>query len=247
MAALLVGAIVAGYKMTPTDTPCVAIEYVIEDQAERLYVTDNELNALLRTNSIYPVGKALNALSLNRIENAVRHHPMVRTAECFLTVDNIVIVRLTQRVPLLRVKTPIETYLIDTDRKVMQAREVVKDKVPVAAGNVGQQMASTQLADFAEWLKKDTYWPTRIHHLQVLTPRMVHIYLTGENQPRVILGTMSGYEQKLNKLRTFLEQGKEATKDKHYDELDIRFKGQVVGRILEPEKPQADNNTNQQP
>lgn len=235
MAALLIGAGIAGYKLTPSDTLCVAIEYWLEDLDERAYVTENELDAVLKANNIYPVGKALNLVSLHRIENTLRHHPMVRTAECYLTVDHKVVVELTQRVPVLRVKTPLETYLIDTDRKVMEARPVVKDKVLVVTGNVGPQMACTQLADFAEWLQNDAYWSARIHHLQVLSPRMVHLYLNGENQPRIVLGTMDRYEQKLNKLRTFLENGQQATQDKHYDELDIRFKGQVIGRTFETE------------
>ena len=47
---------------------------------------------------------------------------------------------------------------------------------------------------------------------------------------RVVLGSMKDYENKLNKLRVFLENGADATRDKHYMELDLRFKGQVIGR-----------------
>jgi len=53
----------------------------------------------------------------------------------------------------------------------------------------------------------------------------------GEMRPeRVVLGSMKDYENKLNKLRVFLENGADATRDKHYTELDLRFKGQVIGR-----------------
>ena len=159
---------------------------------------------------------------------------MVRTAECYLTPRNEMRIRLTQRVPLVRVQASAETYLIDTDRRVMQARALVKDSELVVTGNIGPQMAATQMADFAEWMEDNAYWRKRIHHLHVQSPQRVLLYLKDANgkvqEQRVLLGPMRGYEAKLAKLRTFLENSAEATQDKHYYELDVRFKGQVIGR-----------------
>ncbi len=230
MAGLMAAAIAWGYISRPAEEPCAALEYIIEDRAERMYLSESELTALLVGQDIYPVGKNLNTVALHRIENAIQHHPMVRKAECYLTPRHIVRVRLTQRVPLLRVQTPVDTYLIDTDRKVMQARNSVRDEVPLVTGNVGVQMASGQLADFAEWLQDEPYWQERIHHLYVQTPIMVYIYMRGENQPRAVLGAMRGHAQKLKKLKTFYRNCPEEVKAKNYTELDLRFRGQVIGR-----------------
>ena len=101
--------------MRPTDVQCSSIEFIIEDRAERMYVTEAELLQLLESENLNPVGDNLNALSLHRIEKTITRHPMVRTAECYLNARNEVIVRLTQRVPLLRVQTPGDAYFIDTD------------------------------------------------------------------------------------------------------------------------------------
>lgn len=228
--AILLTATVWGYRMRPADEPCRSLSYDIEDIDERQYVTPGDLNAILMANDLYPTGKPLDAMTLHRIETTIAHHPMVRTAECYLTPLNDMRVRLTQRVPLLRVQVPGETYIIDTDRRVMQARAVVKDSVLIVTGTVGVQMASGQLADFAQWLQDEPYWHKRVHHVQVASPQMVYLYLKGENMPRVLMGNIRHYESKLAKLRTFFENGAEATKDKQYYELDLRFKGQVIGR-----------------
>lgn len=227
---MLIASVVWGYANRPTQTPCPSIEYIIEDEDERMYLTTRELDLLLQADDIYPVGRTVNIVSLHRIERAILQHPMVRTAECYITPRAEVKIRLTQRVPLLRVQTPYEAYLVDTDRRQMQARASVRDAVLPATGNVGIQMATTQLADFAKWLQEDRYWRTRIHHVHVQSPQMNYLYLRGENQPRVVLGPMSGYQGKLEKLRTFLENSSEAMQDKHYTELDVRFRGQVIGR-----------------
>ena len=229
-AVLLIAAAVCGYKMAPTGGPCRSLEYIISDRDDRMYLSEEELTQLLRANDLWPVGQVLTPPMLHRIERTVAHHPMVRTAECYLTPRNEMRVRITQRRPLLRVKTPFETYFIDSDRKVMEAREKVRDKVLIVSGNVGVRMASEQLTDFALWLQENDYWNTRIHHLQVQNPQKVYVYLRGENMPRVMMGAMRGYERKLAKLQIFLERSGEAVRGKQYSELDVRFRGQVIGR-----------------
>ena len=79
VAGMLVGAVVAGYRMRPGDEPCPALEYEIMDQKERQYVTPGELNTLLHNENLYPVGQVIDRGRLHRIEQTVLHHPMVRT------------------------------------------------------------------------------------------------------------------------------------------------------------------------
>lgn len=230
MGSLLVTAVVWGFRMTPSSLPCTSLRYIIEDQSDRLYLTENELTQLLKAEDIYPVGKNLDNISLSRMERTITNHPMVRTAECYLTPRNEVRIRITQRVPLLRVQTGAETYFIDRDRRVMPVRAAVKDSVLMVRGTVGIHMASGPLADFALWLQEEPYWQKRIRYIQVLSPAMIHIHLRGENMPCIVLGTVKGYERKLAKLQLFMENSAQAIKDKHYTELDLRFHGQVIGR-----------------
>ena len=234
VAVLLIAAMVWGCISSPVSEPCRTIRYEFRDSGERMYLTTDELNSLLQTEDIYPVGRAQNHISLSRIESAVAHHPMVRHAECYMTPRYEVVISLEQRIPLLRVMTPGETYFIDTDRKVMPYRSSVQDHVLVVTGTVGAQMASTQLADFARWLQSNKYWRKRIHHVYVQSPHMIYLYQNkaddGSEQPRIVLGDMQQYERKLNKMRIFIEKGKEAVNEQHYTEYDIRFNGQVVGR-----------------
>ena len=229
VASMMVGAVLWGMAMRPSDAPCKAITYIIEDKDERLYVTEGELTQVLITENIYPVGRAIDRGLLHRIESAMRRHPMIRTAECYTTPRHEVRVRVTQRVPLLRVYKPGDAFIIDTDRKVMPVRASIQDSVLVATGAVGVQIASGDLADFAQWLQRNTYWQARIDHVYVQSPQKIYLYLKG-TPTRVVLGTMTGYERKLAKLRTFMENSPEQVKAKQYTELDLRYKGQVIGR-----------------
>ena len=233
VAALLVTAVVLGARMRPLEVPCSKLTYIIEDSKDRLYLTESELDQMLLAEKIYPVGRVLDRGVLHQIEQTVRQHPMVRTAQCYMTPRGEVRVRLTQRVPLLLVQMPGDSYLVDTDRKVMPVRISVKDEVLKVTGAVGVNMACKSLGDFAVWLQDNSFWQQRIRYVQVKNPQLIYLYLNGaDGAPgeRVVLGSMSRYEQKLAKLRTFFKNGAEAIQDKHYYELDVRFKGQVIGR-----------------
>ena len=229
--ALLVAATVWGYQSRPTDEPCTALEYNITDSDERLYLSETELTALLQQADIYPVGRKLNIVSLQRIENAILRHPMVRTAECYLTPRHVVRVRLTQRVPVLHVQTAMENYYIDSDRKVMPSRNAIRDQVLLVTGTVGVQAASGVLANFALWLDEEPYWKERIHHLELKSPQMVYVYYRDNGKiEKAVLGSMHDYARKLRKFRIFLQNRPPDIQEKNYTEYDLRFKGQVIGR-----------------
>jgi len=227
---ILAGAVAWGYSMRPSKEVCPSLTYRLLDGDLRQYVTDIELDSLLRKAEVYPVGKHIDRVAIDRIEETMRQHPMVERAECYTTPLYEVKVDIRQRQPILKVQTPTEVYFIDTHHRMMPWREQVRDEVLLVTGAVGLQAARTSLADIAEWMQKEPYWSERIERIHMRTPQMVVVYLKGENMPTVVMGNLSGYRHKLGKLRTFLEKGAEATQDQHYRELDIRFRGQVIGR-----------------
>ncbi len=232
-AAIAVGLLIAGVccgRAGHSDTVCAVLRYDITDADERMYLSDRELNEMLRSQDAYPIGKPLSEVSLQRIEDVVRTNPMVRSAQCYTTPQGEVYVRLTQRKPLLKVITANDSYIVDTDRKRMPIRESIKDTMLVVSGRVGLQMATGSIADFAEWLQDNAYWRKRIKYMEVRTPHYVRLLPVSPAEPVIILGDLAGYENKLRKLRTFYEGGGQMVREKQYKELDLRFEGQVVGR-----------------
>lgn len=227
---VLAGAVAWGYSMRPSKEVCPSLTYRYLDGDERRYLSDIELDSLLRKADVYPVGRYIDRVAIDRIEQTVRQHPMVERAECYTTPLYEVKVDIRQRRPILKVQTATEVYFIDTHHRAMPWREQIKDEVLVVTGAVGAQAAATGLADLAEWVDKEPYWHERIERVHMRTPQMAVLYLKGENQPVVVMGNLNGYRHKLGKLRTFLDRSAEVTQDQSYRELDIRFRGQVIGR-----------------
>ena len=207
---------------------CKELVCKIVDKDERLYVSEQELFTLLKQHNAYPVGEYLHRINLQHMENIIRQHPMVRTAECYTAEDGTARIRVTQRVPLLKVVTADEAYYIDTDRRKMPLRSSIHDTVPVAMGKVGFEMASTVLADFAEWVQEDDYWRARIEAIDVRLPKQVCIKQEGK-QEDLMIGDLMGYAGKLEKAEVFYRRTASMEKPR-YRTLDLRYQGQVVAR-----------------
>lgn len=207
---------------------CKELVCKIVDKDKRLYVSEQELFTLLKQHNAYPVGEYLHRINLQHMENIIRQHPMVRTAECYTAEDGTARIRVTQRVPLLKVVTADEAYYIDTDRRKMPLRSSIHDTVPVAMGKVGFEMASTVLADFAEWVQEDDYWRARIEAIDVRLSKQVCIKQNGK-QEDLMIGDLMGYEGKLEKAEVFYRRTASMEKP-HYRTLDLRYRGQVVAR-----------------
>ena len=144
MGAMMVSAVVWGYVSQPNEAECRGITYIIEDRAERMYLSENELTAMLQAEEIYPVGRSVDQVSLHRIERTIGKHPMVRTAECYMTARHEVRVRLTQRVPILRVQTAIEMRQVAElyiRRKAI--RHMEKGRVVIFGAGTGNPYFST--------------------------------------------------------------------------------------------------------
>ena len=212
------------------DGVCNAVEMQLLDEDQRQYVTKNELAQMLQAKGIYPVGKRINSVLTDSIERTLEHHPMIRTAECYLTTDDNMRILLTQRVPVVKVSTETETYYVDTDHRLMPARAAITTPTLVVSGRVGPRMASEEIADFAIWLQSNKYWRERIKHIDVRSKRDIVLLrqdIHGTLMP-VRLGELHDYEKKLDKLRIFMEN--EVPDQPQYREIDLRYKDQVIGR-----------------
>ena len=207
---------------------CKELVCKIADEDERSYVSEQELFTLLKQHNAYPVGEYLHRINLQHMENIIRQHPMVRTAECYTAEDGTARIRVTQRVPLLKVVTADEAYYIDTDHRKMPLRASIHDTVLIAMGKVGFEMASTVLADFAEWMQEDDYWSARIEAIDVRLPKQVCIKQNGK-QEDLMIGDLMGYAGNLEKAEVFYRRT--ANIERHrYRTLDLRYRGQVVAR-----------------
>lgn len=226
-AAVLVGGI---WCSRQADTSlCTQVDIVVEDSVSRQYVDAMELEGYLKTRGCYALSKAMCEVDCHMIEQALLKHEMIRTASCYKTPFGAVRIRVTQRVPVLCVKTAEGNYLVDADRRVMPYRSGMKLDVPVFTGAISKCAATEEYYDFVLWLQDNSYWGERIRDVYVRNPKLV-VLSQKDYSAKIVLGKLDGYEDKLARLRSLYKKGFDVLGYPECRELDLRYAGQVVRR-----------------
>lgn len=213
----------------PTQLPCAWLRVEVTDSLDRRFVESDELRRMLQREGLVPKGLSMEEISCQAIEDCLMKHDMVRTAECFKLVNGGVCVRVTQRVPALYVMSNEGSYYVDTDREIMPVCKTIDVDVPRFKGAVGKRAATEEYFDFALWLTKNRYWKSRIQDVQVVNPKHLVLHQK-DDRGKIILGDLSQYEHKLDKLQKLYTKGLEYIDYQNYREYDLRYQGQVIGR-----------------
>lgn len=208
---------------------CTQVDIVVEDSVSRQYVDAMELEGYLKARGCYALTKAMSEVDCHMIEQALLKHEMIRTASCYKTPFGAVRIRVTQRVPVLYVKTAEGNYLVDADRRVMPYRSGMKLDVPVFTGAISKCAATEEYYDFVLWLQDNSYWGERIRDVYVRNPKLV-VLSQKDYSAKIVLGKLDGYEDKLARLRSLYKKGFDVLGYPECRELDLRYAGQVVRR-----------------
>lgn len=208
---------------------CTQVDIVVEDSLSPQYVDAMELEGYLKARGCYALTKAMSEVDCHMIEQALLKHEMIRTASCYKTPFGAVRIRVTQRVPVLCVKTAEGNYLVDADRRVMPYRSGMKLDVPVFTGAINKCAATEEYYDFVLWLQDNSYWGERICDVYVRNPKLV-VLSQKDYSAKIVLGKLDGYEDKLARLRSLYKKGFDVLGYPECRELDLRYAGQVVRR-----------------
>lgn len=226
-AAVLVGGIWCSRQVDAS--LCTQVDIVVEDSVSRQYVDAMELEGYLKARGCYALTKAMSEVDCHMIEQALLKHEMIRSASCYKTPFGAVRIRVTQRVPVLCVKTAEGNYLVDADRRVMPYRSGMKLDVPVFTGAISKCAATEEYYDFVLWLQDNSYWGERIRDVYVRNPKLV-VLSQKDYSAKIVLGKLDGYEDKLARLRSLYKKGFDVLGYPECRELDLRYAGQVVRR-----------------
>lgn len=208
---------------------CTELKITIKDSLEYQHVTTDELHQYLMDKGQNCLGFEMEGVSCINIEECLSTHDMIRTVNCYKTPFNSVRVKVTQRQPVLKVKSGNVTYYVDSDRKVMPYKSSIAVEVPTFTGAVGENMATSEYYDFVKWLQSNPYWGKRIHEIHVHHPK--YLILTQQDyDAKIILGELHGYEEKLARLEKLYTKGFDIMGYPQCKELDLRFNGQIVRR-----------------
>ncbi|WP_029906803.1 cell division protein FtsQ/DivIB [Prevotella sp. 10(H)] len=217
------------FKEKPKEGVCSGFQVEVKNSSgDEQFIETEDVLKFIKEKGLDPTGKQLKEVNTNAIEEAILANQLIKKANVFVTNDNAIKVALEERKPLLRVISSYgENYYIDNEGAKMPLSRRFTAYLPIATGTIKEEFAKADLYKFALFLHNDKFWNAQIEQIVVLPNQDIKLIpRVGDHQ--IILGNLQGYEERLNKLLTFYENGLNETGWNKYSVINLKFDKQVV-------------------
>ena len=243
LATYLVLAMTAFNKPDRSGYVCKKVNITIADKDSCGFLSAEEVKRLLTNKHLFPKGKAMSLVDTRAIEEALQANSFINSVECFKTLQGTVGIRVTQRLPMLRVMANNgEDYYIDVEGKIMQGGHYSSDLI-VATGNITQRYAQNYVAQLVQWIMDHDFWKNQVEQINILPDKSVEIVPRVGNHI-VCLGRMPEINDKarrerninrfvvnkLNRLHKFYLYGLNEVGWNKYDYVNLEFDNQIICR-----------------
>lgn len=190
-----------------------------------LFITNETVSKLLIQNygSVKNVPKE--TLDLNKLENALKSNPMIKTAEVYVAVNGALNAEIEQKTPIARISTNA-SYYIDDEGFYMPLSSNYSARVPLVTGYVEKNNLKS-IYKVAKKIKEDEF--LKINVIEIHQNRDKDIYLKLRQCKFLVkLGKVEFLDKKINNLKAFYKKSiKEKTLD-NYSRVNLQFDNQVV-------------------
>lgn len=227
----------------PTDMSpvCTKVNINIADENENGFLNSNEVKAILTKKGIYPLAKHIDDINPREIEQQLTRMPFVNTAECYATKDGHVCITITQRTPLMRVKSITgEDYYVDDNGGVMPNSQYTSDMM-IVTGSVSKYYACHYLSTVAQVLMQDPFWRNEIEQINLLPDKTVEL-VPRVGDHIVNIGALPSYadakvrqtaivdfvNNQLHRLELFYKLGLSQAGWNRYDYISLEYTNQIV-------------------
>lgn len=211
------------YFGKPSDKiTCQRVNVCIKDSATYRFTNELEVRKHLAKHHLEPVNKLIGIKEADKIERCIKEMNVCKDAVAYMGYDGTFYIQLWQRCPVFRVM-PLqgESYYIDQDRKRMPTSNNFTPYLPILSGDINLKDAQSTYFDFMEYILSDVHWKNLVAEVTVLQGKVTLTCQQGV--PYVELGTLDQYEQKMEKLRAWMEQYAHKNDANFYKKISIQY------------------------
>lgn len=223
------------------DAVCRGFDILI-GQTECSFVTVPMVTRIVEQEGVHPGRSLLKHIDLNGVEASLAKNPWVRHAQAWLGADQRLHVRVEQRVPVIRLlqndSSGMASYL-DAWADPIPLSDAYIPRLPVASvpplGFSRKDLEKKSgLVRMANYLQRDSFWNAVVTQIDMDSNGELRL-IPAIGQQVILFGEPEQIEDKFARLLAFYRRGVHTLDWTRYDELDVRFSGQVVARNLRGE------------
>ena len=228
------------------DAVCKGFDILI-GQTECSFVTVPMVKGMIEERQVHIGRSLLRGIDLEGVEKRVSENPWVRSAQAWLGADQQLHVRVEQRVPVIRLLQNDSSgvaYYLDAFADPIPLSDAYVPRLPVASVpplgyNRDDLNLKSGLVRLAACLEKDSFWNAMITQIDMDSSGEIRL-IPALGKQIIVFGEAEHMEEKFARLLAFYRQGLNTLDWTRYDELDVRFAGQVVARNLRGEVLKTD-------
>lgn len=203
---------------------------------EPIQISKDEIVRLVKATDKEILGKTLNQINTERIENSIEKHDAIINAEVFKVIakdtgsyHGVLTVKVEHRKPVVRVMSNSGSYYLDEYGSKIPISTNYTANVLATTGFFSEKFAKEELLPFVLFVENDEFWQAQIEQVHVqqngdvlLTP------LVGEHT--IEFGTLENYEQKLQKMKAFYKQVLANDNWNKYKTVSLKYNNQVIAK-----------------
>ena len=191
----LVFAITSFNKPDETAKVCTKVGINIADETTNGFLSAAEIKKILQRNQIYPLEKRMAFVQPRGIEDILKKSPFVNTAECYKTQQGQVAISVTQRMPIVRIKSQSgDDYYLDEQGGILPNSHYTSDLV-IATGNINKWYARYYITPLSKTIMNSELWNNQIEQINILPDRGVELVPRMGNHV-VYIGQLPQYGRK---------------------------------------------------
>ncbi len=229
-------------------TLCKLVDIRIMQHDSDFFITPNEARKLIVAQQGELVGKPMDQVNIQKIEQLMSNNPYIANVEVYATLDGDLEVRLVQKKPVVRIiNNDDESYYLDSAGSIVPLSDNYTPKVLVVNGNINEpySMYATRnikqiahdtsvksmlpgIYKLAMYVRNNTFWNSQVTQVYVDTAKEFCLVPRVGNQ-RIIFGDTTDMEQKFDRLWVLYHDGLSATgKWNEYSTINLKYKHQIV-------------------
>lgn len=162
-------------KAEASSSVCTKVAIDISDGNTNGFLSSDEIKKILQRKDLYPLACKMSSVDPRQIEDLLKVSPFVKTAECYKTIDGHVNIVVTQRMPIVRIKSADGgDYYLDETGGIMPNSKYTSDLI-IATGNISKSFATNSVAFLAQTLMTNDLWRNMIEQINVLPDQSIEL------------------------------------------------------------------------
>ncbi len=227
LAVYLLIAITAFNRPDELNNVCGEVSINIQEGIAKGFLNANEIRAQLQKAKLYPLGDPMEQVNTRKIEELLLKNPFVEKAECYKTQTGRVNIELTQRLPVIRVKSDNgDDYYVDEYGNIMPNTSYTSDLV-IATGQISRKYAQKVLTRIGNFLIHSPLWRSQAEQIIVLHDGTIEMVPRVGNHI-VYFGSPTELDKKFDRLEKFYRYGLSKAGWNKYSYISLEFNNQII-------------------